>query len=305
MSTPSITPNHWTNLHWALETDSIARCADLPWLPRQRREALSAYFSLTETRTRLAPLLDAALAQSDAQGRGMRLGDYFEDLWAFAFTHHPDYRLRCRNLPLRTADRTLGELDFVVQHLPSGTTEHWEIAVKFYLQVADEYWVGPGLRDRLDIKLARMRDHQLPLIHQPQARQLLRQQKIHIDRQWALMPGRLFRPLDARRAPQHGELTLGGSPCWWAELDEFQHHFCRHSLRWVQLPKRAWLAPLPPGLTPGDTSEALAQRLCDTSPPAPLCVAGISAAGETERGFIVPHGWFGAALQQVDQGTTD
>lgn len=300
-----IEPDNWANLLWALETGSISCDGKLPWLPVERQAALSAYFSHPETRNQLAPLLNTALCCSDTQNRNTRLGTYFEDLWAFAFTHHPDYELRHRNLPLRTRGLTLGELDFVVNHLPSDSIEHWEIAVKFYLQVADDYWVGPGLTDRLDIKLARMRDHQLPLINQPQARQLLRQLKIHIDRQWTLMPGRLFLPLDARRAPQHGELTLGSSPCWWAGLDEFQRHFCQSPLHWVQLPKRTWLAPLPPGFAPGDTCEVLTQRLRGTSLPAPLCVAGISAAGETERGFIVPHGWFEAALQQVHQRTSD
>jgi hypothetical protein len=40
--------------------------------------------------------------------------------------------------------------------------EHLEVAVKFYL-LKDGRWYGPNAKDRLDLKLRHMLDHQLPM----------------------------------------------------------------------------------------------------------------------------------------------
>lgn len=273
--------NHWNNLLWAVTTEDISRDSSLPWLPRPRRDAINAYFSRADIRDRLAPALEASIRRCDEQQKNTRLGAYFENLWEFAFTRHPDYRLLHRNLPLRADGRTLGELDFVVQHLPSGATEHWEVAVKFYLQVEGNYWVGPGLRDRLDIKLARMRDHQLPVIGRPEAQSLLWQQAVPVDRQWCLVPGRLFTPL----RPGAGR----GGQYWWADRQTFSRHLeqLEESVEWLPLHKRCWLSEV---CDRGETDEPCHQL---TSAPLhnPLCVAGLRDGREISRGFIVPDDW--------------
>ncbi|WP_323845400.1 DUF1853 family protein [Microbulbifer magnicolonia] len=298
-----VKPDHWANLLWALGAPHIARGFGLPWLPSQRQAELSGYFSRAEVRERLASQLDSSLRRNDERKKTARLGVYFENLWAFAFAQHPAYTLICRNLPLRAGGRTLGELDFVVQHLPSGATEHWEIAVKFYLQVQGEYWVGPSIRDRLDIKLARMREHQLPLIRQPAAREILQQRDIHIDRQWALMPGRLFRPLGEEQAMLHAAINPETCRYWWAPLDEFHFHFRRQPLRWWHLPKRAWLADRGYRAAHGDSVDSLVETLRDRGLERPLCVAAREADRDADReisrGFIVPDDWYETALDSL------
>lgn len=292
--------DHWTNLLWAVSAESIVRGHGLPWLSARRRAELAGYFSRADVRERLAPLLEAHLRRCDERQRTARLGIYFENLWEFAFAQHPDYRLLHRNLPLRMENRTLGELDFVVRHLPGGATEHWEIAVKFYLRVTDEYWIGPGLRDRLDIKLSRMREHQLPLIRQPAARELLRQRDIHIDRQWALMPGRLFLPLGEEGAPLHADINPACCDFWWATLDEFQYRFSGYAHRWIRLPKRTWLAERGYRAGGGDSCEELAGKLGGEALRRPACVAAREAYREVSRGFIVPDDWYKAALERLE-----
>ncbi|SHF13878.1 hypothetical protein SAMN04487965_1458 [Microbulbifer donghaiensis] len=294
-----VQPDLWANLLWALGAPDIVRGSGLPWLPAQRRAELTAYFSRAEIAARLAPLLDVELRNRDERGSAGRLGVYFENLWAFAFANHPAYALLHRNLPLRAAGRTLGELDFVVRHQPSGSVEHWEIAVKFYLQVAGEYWVGPGLRDRLDIKLARMREHQLPLIRQPAAVEILQHKDIHIDRQWALMPGRLFRPLGEDAEPLHTAINPGACHYWWAPLDEFQFHFCERPLHWIRLPKRTWLAERNHPLSGADSCATLADHLRTMDLRSPVCVAALNTHREVSRGFIVPDDWYESALLAI------
>lgn len=296
---PEVEPDHWANLLWALGAAPIARGFGLPWLPPRRRAELVGHFSPADIAQQLGPLLDAALHRDDEHRAASRLGVYFENLWTFAFAHHPHYELLQRNLPLRTAGRTLGELDFVVRHLPSGNTEHWEIAVKFYLEVEGGFWLGPGLRDRLDIKLARMREHQLPLIRQPAAREILHQRNIHIDRQWALMPGRLFRPLGGEDAPLHTGINPHSSHFWWAEVDEFHYHFCGRSYRWLVLPKRAWLADRGYRVLRSHGCESLAESLRGEALRRPVCVAALDADKEVSRGFIVPSDWYETALDSL------
>ncbi|WP_308375597.1 DUF1853 family protein [Microbulbifer sp. RZ01] len=286
-------PNHWTNLIWSVNTPSIVRDWNLPWLPDERREQLSAFFSREEIRNRLQRELETFVAS----GPSKRLGVYFENLWSFAFTHHPHYELRQRNLPLRHSGRTLGELDFVVRHLPTDSTEHWELAIKFYLQVDNDRWVGPGLHDRLDIKLARMRDHQLPVIEQPAAKKILQQQGILIERQWTLMPGRLFRRLGDRNQPLDADINPTSH--WWAAPSEFRQRFVTEAYHWVTLPKQGWLADRGYRVLQSRSCAALAEILESEGLHRPLCVAGLIGGRERTRGFIVPDGWYQSALDTL------
>ncbi|WOX04609.1 DUF1853 family protein [Microbulbifer pacificus] len=281
-SIPFATPDHWSNLLWALSAPDIAPEFPLPWLPPQRRERLHQFFSAPDICSRLRPELELELQNLKSR----RLGIYFEQLWAFAFSHHPDYTLLARNLPIRRGEKTLGELDFVVRHLPDDTVEHWEVAVKFYLQVAD-YWVGPGLRDRLDIKLAHMQDHQLPMIQQPESRSQLHRAGLIPERQWAVMPGRLFASLDETNpSPRY----------WWTTARSFQRQFADRQWQWLQLPKQTWLAPCS-GTNP--LAPQPEEHLTQATAYYPRCVAGLQGATEVSRGFMVPIDWLAQARQHI------
>lgn len=286
----SAEPDHWRNLLWALATPDIAPEFPLPWLPEHRRRQLHQFFCSPHIATRLRPKLEASLQTLNSH----RLGVYFEQLWDFAFTHHPDYTLLARNLAIRSEGQTLGELDFVVRHLPDNAVEHWEVAVKFYLRV-DDHWVGPGLRDRLDIKLARMRDHQLPVARSRPGLEALRHLELRLDRQWTLMPGRLFTPL---AAPAQGPQA---SRYWWATSALFLQYFLTGPRHWLPLQKTSWLAPVDTdssdGYSPVELRETVLPSLLARGP---VCIAATTAdADETEpfcRGFIVPDGWYPSAL---------
>ncbi|WGL16163.1 DUF1853 family protein [Microbulbifer bruguierae] len=288
---PSAKPDHWSNLRWTLSAPDIAPEFDLPWLPEQRRRALDEYFATPRVRALLEPRLLHFVQQSSSH----RLGVYFENLWAFAFNHHPDYQLLARNLPIRSADKTLGELDFVVRHLPDQQLEHWEVAVKFYLQV-ESLWVGPGIKDRLDIKLAHMRDHQLPVVTSDSARQVLLSSDISLDRQWTRMPGRLF--------PMLGD-TIPGPPHqhWWSTASTFQQHFASNNWHWCQLPKPCWLALCTNSILPAAPLTPLADiPLTQLTARGPICLAGFQGATEMSRGFVVADNWLARAHVHLPSG---
>lgn len=298
----SVKPDHWANLLWTLSAPHIVRDCGLPLLPVERQVALRDFFDSGETRARLAPALDQFLAEHVAR----RLGIYFEHLWAFAFSHHPHYRLLSRNLPLRQEGRTLGELDFLVQYLPEDCTEHWEVAVKFYLQVDARHWVGPGLRDRLDTKLARMRDHQLPVARTDLARTTLARQSLQVSRQWAVIPGRLFRPIVAP-PPLPAEINPALCDFWWATPGDFSAHFHDGDWHWGQLAKQAWLDNHHYRMESRMRAGQIATAFHTDQPRRPWCVAAQNEGREVSRGFIVPADWHQRALsvlspQEPDRG---
>lgn len=103
-----------------------------------------------------------------------RLGRRFEQHWQHALEQLPGWTVLASGVQLRAEGRTLGELDLLVSG--EGEVWHLELAVKFYLcapgRSGDAWadWIGPNGRDRLDRKLERMRDHQLPLGQSDHAR---------------------------------------------------------------------------------------------------------------------------------------
>ncbi|CAB3794832.1 DUF1853 family protein [Pararobbsia alpina] len=167
----------------AMATLRDAAVRDLAWLllaPRLLSE--SSFGSLLANGPVEDDLLDwlytldadpAPLRLSLAGLRTQRVGHYAERLVHFVLSHSPHFRLIAANLPLRLQKQTVGECDFLLENL-EGHRLHWELAVKCYLYVEPTHasakhddplasFVGPALGDRLDIKLRRMLEHQLPL----------------------------------------------------------------------------------------------------------------------------------------------
>ncbi|WP_086932470.1 DUF1853 family protein [Agarilytica rhodophyticola] len=161
---------------------------DLAWLllsPSMLDGKLAHFdaFTINEPLTSLLPWLeniDRQWCQDPqstpdiiARDNFRRLGLYAEALLAFYFQHAntraAPYRLLARNIQINRDKTTLGECDFFIENT-AGEIIHIELAVKYYLQINCghqlwHHWLGPNTKDRLDIKLNRMMDHQLALPH--------------------------------------------------------------------------------------------------------------------------------------------
>jgi hypothetical protein len=79
-------------------------------------------------------------------------------------------------------------LDFLVKDRISQQVSHIELAVKLFLceELHDEsedaaHWIGPEGVDRLDLKLQKLREHQIPLLHSEESQSLLKSR-------WGLAP---------------------------------------------------------------------------------------------------------------------
>jgi hypothetical protein len=253
-----------------------------------------------------------------------RLGTYFETLLLFwlSWPGNPLYRLVGHNIPVRTRTRTLGELDFLVEERQSGALQHWEVAVKFYLGVAPggahHDWIGPGLRDRLDLKVERLLQHQLGLTSRPEALGLLRHMGLPLPAPVCLLKGRLFYPPAARPADwAPAGAAPGHQTGWWMPQAAFLEQHGNAALRWIRLPKEHWLTPVdltgdtpdpnghvPHGQVPdrhvpnghvpiGDpmTANRLLEALQAANDNRAAAVVGLLDGQEVTRGFITPAGW--------------
>jgi len=260
--------------------------------------------------------LDAAPAPLHgelAAPRITRLGRYAERLLGWFLQHGPAARLVAAGVPLRRAGVTLGECDFLVQ-ARDGVRLHWELAVKCYLHAGDGRaqladYVGPNLKDRFDLKLAHLLNHQLPL----SAREEFA--SVGYAGPWTpqmFVKGWLFyrhgtTPTEPKEVdPAHGR-------GWWVTRGDWPAFAVGHAQLWRVLPRLEWLAPrhaekegiqelkeVGGELDATATrrlyvdAQTLAAQLSHQSGPTMVAAFAEDGAGhriESSRGFIVPDEW--------------
>jgi hypothetical protein len=256
-----------------------------------------------------------------AATRITRLGRYAERLLGWFLQHGPAARLVAAGVPLRRAGVTLGECDFLVQ-TRRGARLHWELAVKCYLHAGEARgelaavlpaqsparlpresptglsdYVGPNLKDRFDLKLAHVLNHQLPL----SAREEFA--SVGYPGPWTpqmFIKGWLFyrhgeTPLDpVELDPAHGR-------GWWVTRSDWPAFAAGNTQKWRPLPRLEWLAPRRHS---ADEAQAAGLVFVDAHTLAgqtshqhgPAMVAAFTEDGvgnliERSRGFIVPDEW--------------
>jgi uncharacterized protein len=265
----------------------------------------------------------ARLHEALAAAPTNRLGRYAEVLLGWFLANGPAARLVAQNVALRRAGLTLGECDFLVQ-TSLGERLHWELAVKCYLHAGESEgepnvlarFVGPNLRDRFDLKLTHLRDHQLRLSTREEFASL------GYDGPWLaqmFVKGWLFYragEAGASRPEDPPELAADHGRGWWVTRSAWPE-FARQQAAdgWSVLPRLAWLAPrrlLAGDVTDAGDSEPRADFVVSTTiarpthpeallaaltrPHDPVLVAAFASDGaggyrEQSRGFIVPDDW--------------
>lgn len=280
LSPPLLAHTPWSQRHpladsgWAAETGLLA-----DWLQRQDEnpQALHKWLSRSSVR---------------------RLGLYYERLWQFALHAAPGIEVLAANLPIRQAGHTLGELDLLL-HDASGV-HHVELAIKLYLGQppgAPERWIGPGGRDRLDLKLDHLAAHQLPLSASSEARETLQALTDAPIQASMWLGGYLFYPhgLDHPPPPGAEPAHLRGR---WLHRRQWPALQAEHGdARWQPLPRSAWLAAAKLPATQGWSevqlqswlqalpADAGAQLLVDLQPD------GSGSLAERQRIFLVADDW--------------
>jgi len=229
-----------------------------------------------------------------------RLGHRFETLLTYWFKHSGRYNILAQSLQIQDASRTIGEFDFIVQDSVSQKVQHWEVSCKFYLGIKDtaqiHHWVGPLLKDRLDIKYKTMQTRQSQLSAHPAAQHQLTKLNINIDEHICLMKGRLFHPIGLSKDCLPELVSNSHQRGQWARPDSFWTHFKSSSLRWQPLEKDQWLAPQYYSSNNSYySSKEILQYFADRPHSLPLCLAGFSthkqAEQESKRVFLVAKDW--------------
>jgi hypothetical protein len=187
-----------------------------------------------------------------------RLGDRFESLVRFWLENFLGVRELAQGIAIRDQRETIGELDLVYRWPgdPRAITEHWEVAVKFYMCIAPswreslnaEHFVGQALLDRLDKKFELSITKQLKLAEDPRAKaELMKRGFTGPLRSRLFFKGRLFYPLswNWREVPAPEIVSAQHERGYWlawngshslAALKERAGEGC-----WVVLPKSRWL----------------------------------------------------------------
>ena len=176
------------------------------------------------------------------------LGSYFECLWQFFFENAPNWQLLAHHVQVFENNQTLGELDI----LAKGTQQqalHVELAVKFYLLPKEHngqllnHWIGPQSRDRLDKKVDKFINKQLPFIKHPHTQQTLQSKNLPDDYlQAVVLKGYLFEHISTPKvsfpSTVNSKVNLGK---W---LHAHEHEILLSSpANWIVIPKLDWLGP--------------------------------------------------------------
>lgn len=238
------------------------------------------------------------------QRRHHLLGIYYETLWHHLLEQHPEIRILARNLQVQKDQATLGEYDLIYQHTTDQVTRHRELAVKFYLGIpcatgtgpgSWNHWIGPGLKDRMDRKLARMLEHQATLSDTPEGQYTLAQNAIPaVTRKEILLQGYLFYPVHGYcPSPEgaHPDHHRG----YWVTQEHLVNwlHTHDHKLPLALVPKHLWLSSYTATPEEADLYSAHSLRQLELSDPVMViaCNQGNQLLRERFRFFLVPADW--------------
>lgn len=238
----------------------------------------------TERGTRGASMADFCLGDEvpDA-GPVHKVGRWFEQMHLAALNATPGVDVLAANAPLRGEGRTIGEVDMLYRK--DGRVVHREVAVKYYLAAKPgrdpAAWVGPGKRDRLDVKLDRLATHQSTVANQARDAGAWPEDLPFPDTTEVLMLGALFSPKGDSRLPNGANPSVEHGH--WYYASDFSDRFA--DAPWCELDKPWWLSPEHARERPMVPASALAEGLGR-----PRFVA--SASNDVERAFVVPDGWW-------------
>lgn len=241
------------------------------------------------------PLLDHL-----ARGKGRRIGIYFERLWHYFLQQDPAVELIAHNLPVRSDGRTLGEFDCIYYCHQRARHLHLELAVKFFLQAPNRDgaqwrdWLGPNSKDRLDLKLQHLLQHQLQLGKQAESVPVLKALGVDELQQEMEVKGRLFSSAGPSPVAPQGHSP---GPYWhrYFRQGEASQILTNETLSFRLLSQEEWLAPQ--SFTAFACSRGcnalyldIQSRLAELG--RPQLVALMDAQGqEQDRFFVVPDNW--------------
>ena len=291
----TIYKNHIVNdLAWAISSPPLLVIPDAAcsWFGHSQ---YSDFYQASHTWLQQVDKQPQQIQQLIESEKDKRLGNYFESLWACWIEASVRYEMVARNLQIIENGRTLGELDFIVKDRLTDTTQHWEVAVKFYLGVGDtrnhSNWYGPAKKDRLDLKVEHLLHHQTKICERQATRKILDAKNISIDACAVILKGRLF--YEALKEPvippEHACFEHCKSR--WFRRDDFEKYY-HHDNDFYPLIGVGWMASPDSGLSKHSLSmQEVLKRIDEVSYRLPLLLMVCRNGLESERIFVVQNDW--------------
>uniref|UniRef100_UPI00404B41A0 DUF1853 family protein n=1 Tax=Flavobacterium sp. TaxID=239 RepID=UPI00404B41A0 len=109
----------------------------------------------------------------------IRLGHRVEKIVSQLIKASTNYKMLHENLQIKDGNKTIGEIDFIIEEIPTKQVVHLELAYKFYLfdpnlsTITVENWIGSNRNDSLVEKIEKLRNQQFPLLNNPQTKDLV------------------------------------------------------------------------------------------------------------------------------------
>lgn len=279
-------------MHWAIFSPSLL---SYPFSTEYIRDEAHKDFVLS-----LLKELDSQPDQVDAhfeQFGSLPMGKYFEQLLFFMLERDDRFEVLLQNHQLLKGKQTIGEIDLILKDTITSTIEHWEIALKYYLQskCSEDHAVmlGPNAIDNLAKKMKKLTEQQLPLSSHSAAKYLIGAERTEAK---LFMKGQIFYHLSkAVILPTNSNpLHEKHGWCFISELEQMLSND-RH---WCILEKPDWIGPMKiedeSRLVCADEMTAHLQRHFRQQTTSVLC-AGFKTTDksctEVSRCFVVNDDW--------------
>lgn len=164
------------------------------------------------------------------------VGKYFERLLYFFFSHYHQFDVHYSGKQLFDGDRTIGEIDFIIEDLHTNEIIHIEIAVKYYMGYRNtskhSMWIGPNGMDTLEKKMKKF-EKQLALSKSEELSKLIK-----VDKRKILLKGYFFKHFTSYSVPYFNKSE--NDECWWLYQNEMNKVIDAESYYSI-IPKNKWL----------------------------------------------------------------
>lgn len=282
-------------MHWAIFSPSLLTYPFSTSYVRDenhRKAILQLLYELDQT----SDLVDRHFAEIG----NMPMGKYFEQLLFFILNQDERYEVILKNHQVVEKKQTVGEIDLILRDTLTGQFEHWEIALKFYLQskpsVEHGAMLGPNAIDNLAKKMKKLTERQLPLTTELNEIGILGNPTISNK---LLLKGQFFYHISHQAAcnifPSH--INQKHEFGWWCHLSEAERAIDKH-MQWTTIRKPNWIGPILEldnnNLLSNSDLHDLLQQYFQQEIHSVLCVGLQQENGiwiEQTRGFVVNDDW--------------
>ena len=164
------------------------------------------------------------------------VGKYFERLLYFFFTHYHQFDVLYSGKQLFDGDKTIGEIDFIIEDLHTNEIIHIEIAVKYYMGYRNtskhSMWIGPNGMDTLEKKMKKF-EKQLALSKSEELIKLIK-----VDKRKILLKGYFFKHFTSNSLPYFNKPE--NDECLWLYQNEMNKIIDAEEYYSI-IPKNKWL----------------------------------------------------------------